>query len=133
MGLFDTLKKKRKTSQNKNLGPTFLENKVEQITNPKKLHSHEWKRGLKTESGGTFFKIKYYGQRQSKHKNLIVQTKFAPSKIYAVDVSNNEAFLLFDGCIHGYNAMFCDKYTKQQIENRSADKIYTSENGDNEF
>ncbi|AUC75758.1 hypothetical protein [Olleya sp. Bg11-27] len=106
MGLFDTFEKE-KTTQNENLGPTFFEKKVKQIANPKKLHSHKWRRALKTESGDIFFSIKYYGQRHSKHKNLIMQTEFAPSKIYAVDVSKNKKFLLFDGCIHGYNAMFC--------------------------
>ena len=66
-------------------------------------------------------------------KNLIVQTEFAPSKIFAVDISTNEEFLLFDGCFHGYNAMFCDKYSEDQIKNRIADKTYISENGNDKF
>ncbi|RBW61955.1 hypothetical protein DS884_02830 [Tenacibaculum sp. E3R01] len=88
---------------------------------------------MKTKSGGKIFRIKYYGELHSKYKNLIVQTEFAPSKIIAVDVSNEEEFLLFDGCFHGYNAMFCDKYSEEQIKNRKAENVYTSENGNERF
>jgi len=137
MGIFDIFKKKKGssmiTTENGISGPTFLENNVENIINPEKLHSHEWRRKLKSKSGGNMFKIKYYGELHSKYKNLIVQTEFAPSRIIAVDISNGEEFLLFDGCCHGYNAMFCDKYTDHQIRNREANKIYISENGTDEF
>ena len=137
MGIFDIFKKKNEnsnsTTENGNLSPTFLENNVENIVNPKKLQSHEWRRKIKTKSGGKIFRIKYYGELHSKYKNLIVQTEFAPSKVYAVDISNGNEFLLFDGCFHGYNAMFCDKYSKDQIKNRIAKKIYTSENGNEKF
>ena len=137
MGIFDIFKKKKEnlitTTENGILSPTFLENNVENITNPEKLYSHEWRRKLKNKSGGKIFKIKYYGELHSKYKNLIVQTEFAPSKIFAVDISNNEEFLLFDGCFHGYNAMFCDKYSEEQIKDRTADKFYVSENGNDKF
>jgi hypothetical protein len=137
MGIFDIFKKKNEssnpTTENGILSPTFLENNVENIVNPKELYSHEWRRKIKTKSGGKIFKIKYYGELHFKHKNLIVQTEFAPSKIYAVDISNGNEILLFDGCFHGYNAMFCDKYSEDQIKNRIADKIYSSENGSDKF
>ncbi|MGJ8734595.1 MAG: hypothetical protein ACSHW4_15675 [Cellulophaga sp.] len=137
MGIFDIFKKKKEilitTTENGILSPTFLENNVENITNPEKIYSHEWRRKLKTKSGGKIFRIKYYGELHFKYKNLIVQTEFAPSKIFAVDISNNEEILLFDGCFHGYNAMFCDKYSEEQIMNRTVDKFYVSENGNDKF
>jgi len=137
MGLFDIFKKKNEssieTSENGILGPTFLENHVGHIINPKNLAANEWRRKLKTTSGGTIFRIKYYGKRHSKYKNLIVETAFAPSKIYAVDIINDKELLIFDGCLHGYNAMFCDTYSDGQIKNRIADNIYTSDNGNDKF
>ncbi|WP_298481438.1 hypothetical protein [uncultured Maribacter sp.] len=137
MRIFNILKKGKKnsnpTTDNGVLGPTFLEEIVEHISNPTKLHSHEWRRRLKTKTGQTFFEIKYYGQLHSDYKNLIVETDFAPSKIIAVDTNDKSEYLLFDGCNHGYNAMFCDKYSDEQINNRIPDKIYVDEKGNSKF
>ena len=137
MGIFDIFKKKKSnsnsTTENGVLGPTFLEENVEHISNPKKLHSHEWRRKLKSKTGETFFEIKYYGELHSDYKNLIVETDFAPAKIIAVDINDKSEYLLFDGCNHGYNAMFCDKYSDDQINNRIADKIYNDADGNSKF
>ena len=53
MGIFDLFKKGDKKSDVLNtdngiLGPTFLEGFTEHIDNPKDLHSHEWRRKLRT-------------------------------------------------------------------------------------
>lgn len=137
MRIFNIFKKKKgssiNTTENGATGPTFLENHVENIINPENLYEHEWRRKLKSTSGGKTFRIKYYGERHYKYKNLIVQTEFAPSKIIAVDVLNEEEIVLFDGCFHGYDAMFCYKYSEEQINNRKTDKVYTSENGNEKF
>ena len=137
MGIFDIFKKEKSnsksTTENGVLGPTFLEENVEHISNPKELHSHEWRRKLKSKTGETFFEIKYYGELHSDYKNLIVETDFAPAKIIAVDKNDKSEYLLFDGCNHGYNAMFCDKYSDDQINNRITDKIYIDEEGNSKF
>ncbi|MCR1025828.1 hypothetical protein NQT66_13480 [Cellulophaga baltica] len=137
MGIFDIFKKEKSnsnsTTENGILGPTFLEENIEHISNPRELHSHEWRRKLKSKNGETFFEIKYYGQLHSDYKNLIVGTDFAPAKIIAVNISNKSEYLLFDGCKHGYNAMFCDKYSDEQINNRIPDKIYNDEKGNSKF
>lgn len=134
MGLFDFLKKqkitKRFTSENGVLGPTFLDGLTEPIQNPKDLLSHEWRRTLRSPSGQTQFRIKFYGKLHEKYKNLIVGTDFAPSLIIAVDISSGQEILLFDGCKHGYNAMFCENFSFEQINNRPTSQNYvdTSEN-----
>lgn len=38
--------------------------------------------------------------------------------IYAVDIESNEEILLFDGAKHGYDPMFCDEFTNEQLTNR---------------
>src|SRR5687767_13976334 len=110
MGLFDIFKKEAKVKRpDKGIaGPTFFDGLTENVIDPKNLQRHEWRRKLKSGSEQDRFKIKFYGQRHSKYSNLIVATDFAPALIYAVDPATAEEILLFDGCRHGYNAMFCD-------------------------
>jgi len=128
MGILDIFKKENKlsnsTSDNGVLGPTFLEGLTKHIQNPKDLHSHEWRRQLITTSGNAKFKIKFYGQLHEEYKNLIVGTDFAPSLVFAVDPSTGQEILLFDGCKHGYNALFCDTFTEEQIINRPVTNYY---------
>jgi len=137
MKFLDLFKKNKKnnyaTTDNGILGPTFLDGLTEHIENPSDLLSHEWRRRLKTPSGQTKFKIKFYGQLHEKYKNLIVGTSFAPSLILAVDNSTGQEILLFDGCKHGYNAMFCDTFTEEQIQDRPATSFYKDEDGNEIF
>lgn len=116
MGLLDIFKKQRKsnhsTTDNGVKGPTFLDGFTEHIHNPKDLHSHEWRRQLKATSGSMKFKIKFYGQLHEDCKELIVGTDFAPSLVIAEDTKSGQEILLFDGCKHGYNALFCDTFLK---------------------
>jgi len=133
MGLLDIFRKDSKpnssTTDNGVIGPTFFDGLTEHIQNPKDLHSHEWRRQLKTASGQTKFKIKFYGQLHEDHKNLIVRTDFAPSLVFAVDVSTGQEILLFDGCKHGYDALFCDTFTDDQIKNRPTTNYYKDKDG----
>ena len=137
MGLFDLFKKKENssitTTDNGILGPTFFDGLTTHIENPKDLHSHEWRRQLKTKSGQTKFKIRFYGQLHNKYKNLIVGTDFAPSLVYAVDSENNEEILLFDGCSHGYDVLFCETYTNEQINNKLPSEFYFDQDGNDTF
>ena len=137
MGLLDIFKKDNKpnnsTTDNGVLGPTFLDGLTENIQYPKELHLHEWRRRLKTASGQTKFKIKFYGQLHEEYKNLIVGTDFAPSLVFALDATTGQEILLFDGCKHGYNALFCDTFNDEQINNRPAINFYKDQDDKDTF
>ena len=75
MGIFDLFKKGSNKSDVLNTdngisGPTFLDSLTELIENPKELHLHEWRRKLKSSSGNTKLKIKYYGELHDDYNNL---------------------------------------------------------------
>ncbi len=129
MGIFNLFKRKttskNTTTDNGVLGPELFDDLVEHIENPKHLLQNEWRRRLKTASGQTQFKIKYYGQRHKDYKNLIVGSDYAPMLIFAVDIKTEQELLLFDGCKHGYNAMFCDTFKEEKIKNRPTKQYYT--------
>jgi hypothetical protein len=137
MGLFDIFKKEPKTNisttENGILGPTYFDGLTKHIDNPKDLHSTEWRRKLVSKTGNEKFKIKYYGQLHDKYTNLIVGTEFSRALIYAVDIENNIEILLFDGCKHGYDPIFCDTFSNEQISTRNADKIYKDNTGNEIF
>ena len=137
MAIFDINKKNNKSSNsttgNGILGPTFLDGLTEHIENPKDLHSHEWRRKLKTNSGQTKFKIKYYGELHEYYRNLIIGTDFAPSLVFAVDIETGQEVLLFDGCKHGYAAIFCDTYNDDQIKKRPVESYYQDKDGSEIF
>jgi len=75
---------------------------------------------------GRRFEIWYYGEfleiKELKYP-LIVGTKFSVPKFVAKSVKTGEEILLFDRAFHGYDAMFCDIFTKEQIENRPLKKL----------
>lgn len=76
--------------------------------------------------GGRLFEIWYYGEfLEIKERTypLIVGTEFSVSKFIARSVKTGEEILLFDRAFHGYDAMFCDRHTKEQIENRPLKKL----------
>jgi hypothetical protein len=62
-----------------------------------------------------------------------VGTDFAPSLVFAVDNATGQEILLFDGCKHGYNALFCDTFTDEQIKNRTATNYYKDIDGNEIF
>lgn len=136
MGLFNIFNKDKKesgTTDNGVLGPTFLDGLTEQITGPKNLQKHEWRRKLRATSGQTKFKIKYFGQLHHDYKNLIVGIDDKPALVLAIEPTSGQEILMFDGCTHGYNAMFCDNYSDEQRSKRNADKIYKTANGNDTF
>lgn len=45
-----------------------------------------------------------------------------PIKIVAIDRDTKEEITIFDEGYHGYNSMFCDEYSEEQLENRSLKK-----------
>ena len=62
-----------------------------------------------------------------------METNFAPALVFAVNVESGEEILLFDGCKHGYNAMFCDTFTQEQIINRPLEHLYKDSTGNEVF
>lgn len=81
--------------------------------------------------GGRLFEIWYYGEflsdRLLKINGLkyptIVSTECSVVKIIAKSVGTGEEILLFDRAVHGYNAMFCNSFPKEEIENRPLKKL----------
>jgi hypothetical protein len=126
------------TTQQK-LPPTFLSNYVFYDTEKrfKKMLDIEWHGQIKSSTDNKKFKIKYYGEilktsyegHLLSENGLIVGTDFAPALVFAVDIISGEEILLFDGCKHGYNAMFCDSYTIEQITNRPLANFYVDNFG----
>ena len=136
MGLFDIFKKDNNannlSSDNGIPGPTYLDNLTEPINDPKKLKPREWRRKIKTTDGQTKFKIKFYGQQHPKYPDLIIRTDFAPSLVIAIAASTGQEIVLFDGCKHGYDALFCGDYSNQ-INDRPANNFYKDKDGNDTF
>lgn len=134
MGLFNFFRKKpaSETSENGVAGPVYLENYCEHISNPTKLKPYEWRRRL-THDGTDKFKIRYYGQLQPKLKQYIVGTEKFMSFVIAEHVNSNLQIVLWDGCKHGYNAIFYGDFSEEQIAERVADKLYVDAFGKDIF
>ncbi len=129
MKLFNFLNpSKHKDTDNGVVGPTYLEGYTKNIQRPKWLKKNEWRRRLVSKSGNEWFRLRYYGNIHGDYK-LIVRTDFAPIKIVAVDIDSNKEILLFDGCLHGYDAIFCDNFSEEQIENRPLGNIFIDKDG----
>lgn len=137
MSIFNLFKKDKQPNKpgtdNGVPGPTWLEGMTAHIQDPQKLLVHEWRRQLQTPGGLTSFQISFYGQLHSDHPNLITSTEFAPALIYAVDPNTGHAIVLFDGCVHGYNALFCDTFTNEQVQNRPPIDSYKDDDGNDTF
>lgn len=81
---------------------------------------------LQGKDGEDVFEVWYYGDifiYETTGTHYIVNTETAPAKIVAKSVSGNEEIVVYDGCKFGYDNMFCDTYTKGQIENRPLQKL----------
>ena len=77
-------------------------------------------------TGNDLLEVWYYGDFfmvSGEERNYIVGTDFAPEKIVAKDPETNEEILIFDGTVHGYDNMFCDVYTEEQINDRELKKL----------
>ena len=81
---------------------------------------------ISSAAGNELLEIWYYGDMYTvsgEERDYIVDTDFAPGKITARDPKTNEEILIFDGTKHGYDNMFCDVYTEEQIQNRDLKKL----------
>lgn len=109
------------TNNSKFLAPTHLQqfSCYENTQFLQDLIDIEWRAQIQSSTRNKRFKIKYYGEIFEEYQ-LICGNSFAPELIYAVDIETHEEILLFDGCKHGYDAMFCDEFSAEQIKNRPA-------------
>lgn len=116
--------------QQKYLPPTYYEGFVTYDNGSyyKDLIDIEWRGQVQSSTGNKKFRIKYYGEIFEKYQ-LIANTDIAPELIFAEDIETNEKILLFDGCKHGYDAMFCDTYTPEQINDRPLSNLFTDKDG----
>ena len=79
-----------------------------------------------SQTGNDLLEVWYYGDFfmvSGEERNYIVGTDFAPEKIVAKYPETNEEILIFDGTVHGYDNMFCDVYTEEQINDRELKKL----------
>ena len=110
--------------------PTYLENFAVYNNSAyfEDLLDIEWRGQIKSSSGNRKFFIKYYGEIMEQY-GLIACTDFSPALVYAEDVVTGEKILLFDGCKHGYAAMFCDEYSDEQHSNRPTTNTFVDASG----
>lgn len=120
--------------EQKYLPPTYYENFVTYDNENyfKDLIDIEWRGQIKSSTNNKKFRIKYYGEIFEQY-NLIVNTDIAPELIFAEDIETNEQILLFDGCKHGYDAMFCDTFTPEQINDRPLSNTFADKDGNEVF
>ncbi len=117
------------------LVPTYLENVVTYDNEDyftKMEMDIEWRGQIKSSSNNTKFRIKYYGELMEEY-GLITADDFSEALVVAEDIETNEQIVLFDGCKHGYNAMFCDEYSDEQIKNRPLENVFKDDNGNEIF
>lgn len=89
-----------------------------------------WKGQLVSSAGNTKFNINYFGELDF---GLILGNDFSEELIIAVDTKTKEKIVLFDGCKHGHDNMFCDEFTEEQINDRPAENTYQDEEENSEF
>ena len=116
------------------------------------MHPVEWRGQVQSSTGGRRFLIRYYGSlytwevkpvekhllHHHKHygkafNGLICGTDEAPELIFAVDPESGEEILLFDGCRHGYDNLFCDTWTPEEVSRRAAAELYRDADGNELF
>lgn len=121
-------------NRNKYPAPTYYENFVtyDNVSYFDKVKESEWRGQIQSSAKNKKFKIKYYGDFYEKY-GLITWSDTAPSLVVAEDVETGEQIVLFDGCKHGYNAMFCDKFSDEQINNRPLTHTFTNKHGNDVF
>ncbi|MER6562306.1 hypothetical protein ABT300_32125 [Streptomyces sp. NPDC001027] len=87
-----------------------------------------WAARLRSKDGRTRFQLRYYGEL---FEGLIVGGDL-PALLYAVTESGQQ-ILLFDGAVHGYDAMFCESWDEDGLRTRRADQVYVDADGEDTF
>ena len=136
MGLFDFLKSKPPVFEKKCIinGPEYLNKKFQDI--PQNLmdsfrikeQEYVWTRQIISSKKNTKFKISFNGEKIGSH---ITGNNGLPSLVSLTNVDDNEQILIFDGSIHGYNAVFWEEFP-EEISGRKLEQSY-NHNGQSEF
>ncbi|WP_353119299.1 hypothetical protein [Myroides odoratus] len=92
----------------------------------------EWRGQIQSSTAGRTFKLYYCGTYAEDIKLLVDQDDF-PVMVYAEDVETKERILLFDYAKHGYDAMFCDEYEEELLEQRKDELQLLCLQGETEF
>ncbi len=111
MGIFDLFKTKESKFVKQCLvdNPEYLKGNFQDVPDElfRKIKAHEkenvWVRQIVDSNGSTSFKVKYFG---AKNLNLIQEKGDLPILLVAESIHTGEQVLLFDGCKHGYDAVF---------------------------
>jgi hypothetical protein len=96
----------------------------------KPMYEQGWKGQLRDGEGNMQFRIKFYGQLHQKYSNLIVGIEGVPPLVIAESLLSGKEIVLFDGCVHGYNAMFCDEFPEAE---RADGTYYRDKQGEELF
>ena len=99
--------------------PTYLQRFSKNIQQPEVVESQLQ---LRSSTNNKKFDIWYYGDLLSLDGEVLPFISGLTAKIVARDPLTAEEILLFDGTLHGYNALFCDEYTDEQRINRPLQK-----------
>lgn len=114
--------------------PTYLASVVTYDTLPyfQEMIDIEWRGQIQSATGGRTFKLYYCGTYADDIELLVGQDDF-PVLVYAEDCVTKERILLFDYAKHGYDALFCDEYEEEVLEQRKDELQLLQLNGETEF
>lgn len=96
-------------------GPLYLEGLTKSEAESKKPEV-EWQGKLQTRDGHDQFHIFYYGDLDE--DDMIMWHNMTPLLVYAEHTITGERYLLIDSAKHGYDAMLCETYPEEDVNNR---------------
>ncbi|WP_353102387.1 hypothetical protein [Myroides odoratus] len=114
--------------------PTYLASVVTYDTPPyfQEMIDIEWCGQIQSATRGRTFQLYYCGTYADDIELLVDQDDF-PVLVYAEDCVTKERILLFDYAKHGYDALFCDEYEEEVLEQRKNELQLLQLNGETEF
>ena len=81
---------------------------------------------LCSEQGHELFEVWYYGSLEridGQKQKYIVDWHYSPLLIVAKEPHTGQQIVVFDGALHGYDAMFCETYDRHTVPNRPLVKL----------
>lgn len=94
--------------------PTYLSNNVKDCKQGGHMHYT-----ICSSKGNELLEVWYYGDlKKISSETYIVDTNNKPTKVVAKCPETGEEILIYDGAKHGYDNMFCNEYTLEQVESR---------------
>ncbi|PQP81921.1 hypothetical protein C0Q44_19845 [Paenibacillus sp. PCH8] len=96
-------------------GPAYLEGLTTKGSDSE-THEVEWAGKLQISDGHDQFHIFYYGDLTE--DDLIAWHDTTPLLVYAEHTVTGERYLLIDAARHGYDALLCETYPEEELNNR---------------